>query len=137
MSNRGEIGIGIRSVACVVLAVVATVGVAAGVAPLTHGFAVDQSRSTSSVDAVLVGGHELGYNGSDVTELTVTVNNTGSELTGDLRIIIATKNGTRLERATKSGVVFGPGTTTVTVRLDGKYGTEEFARVEVRVASSF
>lgn len=80
--------------------------------------------------------HQLEYDGGDVTAVTVTVNNTGAELTADLKVSISRKNGSQLEQTTKTSVVFGQGTTTVTVGFGGQYGHGEFARIDIRLASS-
>lgn len=132
---RGS-GAGGRHALRVALVVLASAGLVAGVTPLTQNLAVDQTRATTSVDSMTVEGHELGYAGGDVTEVSVTVNNTGAELTADLRVSLSRKNGSQRAQATKSGVLFGPGTTTVTVSFDGSHDPATFARVDIRLASS-
>lgn len=85
---------------------------------------------------MVVDRHQLEYDGNAVTAVIVTVNNTGSELTADLRVRISQKNGSHLEQKTKMSVVFGQGSTTVTLNFDGQYGHGEFARIDIRLASS-
>lgn len=118
------------------LVALATVG---GAVPVRqHATAVEQTVSyTPATDRLVVDAHALEYAGENVTAVTVVVNNTGSSLTGDVRVTLLDGNESVVARATESGIILSAtGTTTVTVSLPDSYDPGRVLRVNATAAES-
>lgn len=119
------------------LALCTAVVVAAPGAMTTVDLAIDRSTANSESPGTLVPeGHSLNYDGSEVTSVTVHVNNTGSLDTGDFIVELVAKNGTTVASGSKSAVTLSSGGQKVTVSLDSTAAPTEFARVQIRIGSS-
>lgn len=120
-------------VAILLLASVAS----AGPIPLDRSLgSVDQTISETTTTRLVVEGHDVGYEGRDVASVTVHVNNDGSELVGDIRVVLTAKNGTVLVSETKTGVVLAPGHSSVTVDLTGTYDVKKVTRIHITAGAS-
>ncbi|MGZ0748488.1 hypothetical protein [Haloparvum sp. AD34] len=103
----------------------------------TVDLAIDRSTANSESPGTLIPeGHSLSYSGSDVSAVTVFVNNTGSLDTGDFIVELVAKNGTTVTSGSKSAVTLSSGGQKVTVSLDSTAAPTEFARVQIRIGSS-
>lgn len=89
------------------------------------------SNNVTEVNDVLVNEQTLTYDGGNVTGATVIVNNTGSELTLEVRVSLRTLDGVVVTEGTDSQVVT-QGTLTFTISLDA-VRSEEYAYFEVHV----
>lgn len=128
---RGLVG------AVLALALCTAVVVAAPGAVTTVDLAIDRTTATSESPGTLVPeGHSLHYDGSEVTSVTIHVNNTGSLDTGDFAVDLVAKNGTTVASGSESAVTLSSGGQEVTVSLDSTAAPTAFARVQIRMGSS-
>ncbi|MFC7155908.1 hypothetical protein ACFQPA_10625 [Halomarina halobia] len=123
--------------AVVVATALVTASVATGVPVGTFTLGIDQTRShTEEPGGLVPEGYSLAFDGDAVTGVTVLVNNTGTELTGDARAKLVAKNGSVLVSGTNSAVLGTAGTQEIHVEFTGTYELSEFSRVQVTVAES-
>lgn len=110
---------------------------AAGPAPLHRPLGnVDQTVSETTTSRLIVEEHTAGYEGSDIGSVTMYVNNSGSELIGEARVVLTAKNGTVLSSKTKSGIVLAPGRNEITIDLSGTYDPRRVSRIRLIAGAS-
>lgn len=89
------------------------------------------SNNVTQVNDVLVNEQTLSYDSGNVSSATVIVNNTGSELTLQVRVVLRTLDGVVVTEGSDSQVV-QQGTATFTVDLDS-VGLGDYSHFAVRV----
>lgn len=89
------------------------------------------SNNVTQVNDVLVNEQTLSYDSGNVSSATVIVNNTGSELTLQVRVVLRTLDGVVVTEGSDSQVV-QQGTATFTVDLD-PVGLGDYSHFAVRV----
>lgn len=114
----------------------ASTAAVAGVVPGSATFSAEQTdQEVDALDNVVLEGHERGYDGG-IAAITVTLNNTGSDLTADVRVGLEDADGTVLVEQTKVGVVLSLGVNEITFTFSKRYAPENVALVRVTAASS-
>lgn len=123
-----------RLLAAVLVLLVAS-GAAGGIGAFTIG--IDQSQSHSQKAGTLVpAGYAHEFDGGAVTGVTVFINNTGSDLTGEARVDLVAKDGTVVASATNDAILGSSGTQEILVGFEGTHELSAFSRVEITIASS-
>lgn len=126
------------AVAAFVVAILLLVSTAAaGPTPLVRSLgSVDQTVSETTTSRLIIEEHAAGYDGSDIGSVTMYVNNTGSELIAEARIVLTAKNGTVLASKTKSSIVLAPGRNKITIDLSGSYDPRRVSRIRLVAGAS-
>lgn len=120
-----------------VVAILLASTAAAGPTPLVRSLgSIDQTVSETTTPRLIIEEHTAGYDGSDISSITLYVNNSGSELIGEARVILTAKNGTVLASKTKSSIVLGPGRNKITIDLSGSYDPRRVSRIRLLAGSS-
>lgn len=127
-----------RLLAAVLVLLVAS-GAAGGIGTTIGAFTIgiDQSQSHSQKAGTLVpAGYAHEFDGGAVTGVTVFINNTGSDLTGEARVDLVAKDGTVVASATNDAILGSSGTQEILVGFEGTHELSAFSRVEITIASS-
>lgn len=109
----------------------------AGPIPLDRSLgSVDQTVAETTTPRLVVEEHTVGYEGSDIGSITIYVNNSGSELIGEVRVVLTAKNGTVMGSETKSSIVLAPGRNEIPIDLSATYDPRRVSRIRLVAGAS-
>lgn len=127
-----------KLIALVIAVSVVSAGVGAGVTIATLGVSpvAPGAGTLTGSDVLSLESQELQYQGNNVTDVNVSINNTDtSDHTADIHLVLRnTTAGSVVAEETVTGITIPAGTVeTTTITLSSPVGVDEFDKLEVTV----